>query len=52
MTFFDFQYSFRSPRSTADLLKVISERNVSPFSRSGTTRAVALDICKAFDRAW
>ena len=37
--FSDFQYGFRSSRSTADLLTVVSDRI-----------AVALDISKAFDR--
>ena len=39
-----------SSRSTADLLTVVSDRNARAFNRSGTTRAVALDISKAFDR--
>ena len=42
--FSDFQYGFRSSRSTADLLTVASHRIA--------TRAVALDISKAFDRVW
>ena len=46
--FSDFQYGFKSSRSTADLLTVVSDRIV--FNRSGATRAVALDISKAFDR--
>ena len=48
--FSDFQYGFRSFRSTADLLTVVSDRIASAFNRSGATRAVALDISKAFDR--
>ena len=48
----DFQYDFRSSRSTADLLTVVSDRITRAFNRSGTTRAVALDISKAFDRVW
>ena len=48
--FSDFQYGFRSSRSTADLLTVVSDRIARAFNRSGTTRAVALDISKAFDR--
>ena len=40
--FSDFQYSFRSCRSTADLLTVITE----------ATRIVASDISKAFDKVW
>ena len=50
--FSDFQYSFRSSQSTADLLSVASYRIARAFNRSGTTRAVALDISKAFDRVW
>ena len=50
--FFDFQYDFRSSRSTADLLTVVSDRIARAFNRSGATRAVALDISKAFDRVW
>ena len=48
--FSDFQYGFRSSRSTADLLTVVSDRIARVFNRSGATRAVALDISKAFDR--
>ena len=47
--FSDFQYVFRSSRSTADLLTVASDRIARAFNRSGATRAVALDISKAFD---
>ena len=50
--FYDFQYGFRSSRSTTDLLKVVSDRIASAFKRSGATRAVALDISKAFGRVW
>ena len=50
--FSDFQYGFRSSRSTADLLTVVSNRIARTFNRSGTTQAVALDISKAFDRVW
>ena len=50
--FFDFQYGFSSSRSTADLLTVVSDRIARAFNRSGATRAVALDISKAFDRVW
>ena len=42
--FSDFQYGFRSSRSTADLLTVVSDRIARAFNRSGATRAVALDI--------
>ena len=47
--FSDFQYGFRSSRSTADLLTVVSNRIARSLNRSGATRAVALDI---FDRVW
>ena len=47
--FSDFQYDFRSSRSTADLLTVVSDRIAN---RSGATRAVALDKSKAFGRVW
>ena len=50
--FSDFQYGFRSSRSTADLLTVVSDRIARAFNRSGATRAVALDISKAFNRVW
>ena len=36
------QYGFRSSRSTADLLTVVSDRIARAFNSSGTTRAVAL----------
>ena len=47
-----FQYGFRSSRSTADLLTVVSDRIARAFNRSGATQAAALDISKAFDRVW
>ena len=50
--FSDFQYGFRSSRSTADLLTVVSDRIARVFNSFGATRAVALDISKAFDRVW
>ena len=50
--FSDFQYGFRSSRSTADLLTVVSDRIARAFNRSGATQAVALDISKASDRVW
>ena len=46
--FSDFQYGFRSSRSTADLLIVVSDKIAGAFNRSGATQAVALDIYKAF----
>ena len=49
VTFFsDFQCGFRSSWSTT----VVSDRIARVFNRSGTTRAVLLDISKAFDRVW
>ena len=50
--FSDFQYGFRSSRSTADLLTVVPDRIARAFNRSGATQAVALDISKDFDRVW
>ena len=50
--FSDFQYGFRSSRSTADLLTVLSDRIASAFNRYGATLALAFDISKAFDRIW
>ena len=47
-----FQHGFRFSRSTADLLAVVSVRIARAFNRSGATRAVALDISKAFSRVW
>ena len=47
--FSDFQKAFRSSRSTADLLTVVSDRIARAFSKSGATPALALDISKAFD---
>ena len=52
MTFSDFQYGFRSFRSTADLLTVASDRTARAFNKSSASRVVALDISKAFDRVW
>ena len=50
--FSDFQYGFRSSRSTTDFLTVVSDRIARAFNRSGPTQDVALDISKAFDRVW
>ena len=53
MAFFsDFQYGFRSSRSSADLLTVVSDRIARGFNKSGATRAVTLDISNDFDRVW
>ena len=49
---FFFQISSIVSRSTADPLTVLSNRIARSFNRSGATRAVALDISKAFDRVW
>ena len=50
--FSGFQYGFRSSRSTADLLTVVSDKIARAFNRSQATGAVARDITKAFDRVW
>ena len=50
--FSNFQYGFRSSRSTADLRTVVSDRIARGFNRSVATRDVALDISRAFDRVW
>ena len=50
--FWNVQYTFRSSRSTADLLTVLSDRIARAFNRSGATGTVALDISKTFDRVW
>ena len=50
--FFNFQYGFRSSRSIADSLTVVSDRIARAFNRSGATRAVALDISKTLERVW
>ena len=46
--FSDFQYGFRSSRSTVDLLTVVPDRIARIFNKSGANRAVALDISKTF----
>ena len=50
--FSDLQYGFRSSQSVVDLLTVVSDGIARAFNRSGATRAIALDIFKAFDRIW
>ena len=40
------QYGFRSSRSTADLLRVVSDRIARAFNRFGATRVVALGISR------
>ena len=46
----DFQYGFRSSRSTEDLLTVLSDRIASAFNEFGATRAVVLEMFKAFSK--
>ena len=43
-----------SSRSTVDVLTAVSDRITRAFNRStsSTTRAVALDISKAFGKVW
>ena len=50
MAFSDSQYGFRSSRSTPDLLTVLSGRIARAFNKFEVTRAVALDIFRAFVR--
>ena len=50
--FFNFRYGFRSSRSTADLLTVVSDRIARAVNRAGATQIVALDILEAFARVW
>ena len=50
--FSNFQYGFRSSRSTSGLLTVVSDRIARAFNMSGVTRALTLDISKIFDRVW
>ena len=48
----DHQYGFRSERSTADLLTIVTERIYQALDVSGEARAIASDISKAFDKVW
>ena len=50
--FSGFQYGFRSSCSTADPLRVVSNRIARAFNRFGAMRVVAFDISQAFDRFW
>ena len=50
--FSDFQYGFRSCRSVADFLTVVSDRMARVFNRSGAIRTVAFDASKVFDWVW
>ena len=47
----DFQYGFK-PWSNAEFLTVVPDRITGALNKSGATRAVALDISKAFNRVW
>ena len=40
------QYGFRSSRSTADRLRVVSDRIARAFNRFGATRVVALGVSR------
>jgi len=48
----DSQYGFRKARSTGDLLTYASHMWSSAAEAFGETRAVSLDVAKAFDRVW
>ena len=50
--FSDFHYGFKSSRSIADLLTVVSDRIGSAFNKFCTTRALTLVISKACGRVW
>ena len=50
--FTDIQYGFRSFRSTADILTVLTDRFYRCLDKGGCSRAIGLDISKAFDRVW
>ena len=46
--FSDFQYGFRSSQSTADLLRIVSDRIARAFNGYGPTQSVVLDILENF----
>ena len=48
----DHQYGFRKSRSTGDLLAYVTNLWSNAIEQYGESRAVALDISKAFDRVW
>ena len=50
--FSDFQYGFRSSRSTSDLLTAVSDGISRALNSFRVTQALALNISKAFDRVW
>ena len=45
-------YGFRSSRSTADVLTVVSDRIAMTFNWFGATWVVTLDISQSFSRVW
>ena len=50
--FFWLPVDFRSSRTIADLVKVVSDRIARAFNRLGAIKVEALDISKALDRDW
>ena len=50
--FSDTQYGFRSARSTADLLTLITDKMYHALDKCGEAKLIALDISKAFDKVW
>ena len=50
--FSDFQYRFRSSRSAAYPVTVVSNRIANTCNMSGSTGAVTCNISKAFGRVW
>ena len=50
--FSDLQYGFHTFRSTIDILTVLSECIYNSLDAGGETRAIVLDISKAFSTVW
>ena len=50
--FSDLQYGLCTFRSTADILTVLSKRIYNSLHEGGETRAITLDISKAFNKDW
>ena len=50
--FSDFQYGFRSSQSTAELLRIVSDRIARVFNGSRPTQSVVLDILEDFNKVW
>jgi hypothetical protein len=48
----DHQFGFRSERSTADLLCLVTDKMYQSLEGHGETNVIAADISKAFDRVW